>query len=349
MQLLFIDSDAAQLESFAHWMSHYSEGAWEIRTAGSAAQALSVLQEQLVDLIALDIHLPMVDGVQFIRLLSKKFPNLPKVVVTDESNDSFRAACLDEGAELFLEKPREEKGWQALYATLAELIKLKPAQDGFRGILRKVGLHDVLQLECLSGNSSVLELITESDRGVIYIQAGKIIHARSGSLRGVEAFFHLSTLTGGEFIIKPFTPPPQIDIIGYSWEALLLEAAQARDERFKTPPPKPPPPSGPRPPRRPTHPTEDTLRPQVDELLVSSREGEVLYEWNCPNPHGRISLFELLSQKTELAVASLRLGKFERLEAHDGNSRFVARLQPENAMLAVTRLVPSVESTGGKP
>jgi hypothetical protein len=75
----------------------------------------------------------------------------------------------------------------------------------------------------------------------------------------------------------------------------------------------------------------------------------VLYEWNCPNPHGRISLFELLSQKTELAAANLHLGKFDRLEAYDGNSRFVARLQPENAMMAVTRLVPSVESTGGEP
>jgi CheY-like chemotaxis protein len=344
MRVLFVDPDTEHLEASRRWMSLYSTGTWEIHTAASAAQALAVLQEHLINLVALEVHLPMVDGLQFLRLLSKKYPEVVKVVVTGESSDTFRASCLDEGAELFLEKPREEQGWQALYATLVELNKLKPSEDGFRGVLRKVGLHDVLQLECLAGNSSVLELSTDADQGVIYIQGGKIVHARSGTLRGIDAFFHLFTLTGGEFILKPYTTPPQIDIIGHSWETLLLEAARARDERSRAPQSKPALPRPISPIRRIAPPvsTEDH-RPQVSEILICSPEGDVIYEWNCPNPHGRISLFEFLLHNPENASISVGLGKFDRLEAEDGPVRFVARIQPEHAMMVVTRLVPALD------
>jgi len=90
-------------------------------------------------------------------------------------------------------------------------------------------LQDVLQMECLSRNSALLEITTKELRGLIYIYEGQIIHAEAGDRHGAEAFNFLMGLTGGEFAQKPFVNPPE-RTISDSWEFLLMEAARKHDE-----------------------------------------------------------------------------------------------------------------------
>jgi CheY-like chemotaxis protein len=111
--------------------------------SASDVSKASVLQEQRIDLLVFDIHMPVVDGLQFLNLLQRKYPNVLKVVLTGDATEDYRARCLSNGAELFLEKPRDQGGWQSIHATLHELAKFQP-EDGFRGVLRRVGLQDVL-------------------------------------------------------------------------------------------------------------------------------------------------------------------------------------------------------------
>src|SRR5436190_1510826 len=74
-----------------------------------------------------------------------------------DATEEYRARCLSNGAELFLEKPRDQGGWQSIHATLHELAKFQP-EEGFRGVLRRVGLQDVLQMECLARHSVLLRV-----------------------------------------------------------------------------------------------------------------------------------------------------------------------------------------------
>ena len=48
--------------------------------------------------------------------------------------------------------------------------------------MRRVGLQEVLQMECLGRKSSVLEIFTGKVRGRIFICDGAIVHAESGAL-----------------------------------------------------------------------------------------------------------------------------------------------------------------------
>ena len=356
-QVLFVDDDQTLLDTVQGLMSIYAGDKWQIFTASDVAPALGILQLQQIDLLVLDIHMPVVDGVQFLKLLQRKYPSVFKVVLTGDSTGAYRTACLNNGAELFLEKPRDANGWQAIYATLQELVKLKPEETGFRGVLRKVSLQDVVQLECLAGNSSILELVAGTQRGLIYIKEGKIVHAESGGRNGVEAFFHLYTLAGGEFHLNAYAEPPQIDIVGYSWEGLMMEAAQLRDEA-------PAPvdeakneadgildldlgePIALRTVGAEVADAEDdaSLRPQVNEMLVSSLQGDVLYDWKCTNPNSRISVLDFVIQKSALMARDLPLGDFDRLEALGPNARVVAQLQPSHALFVVTSLVPAIQT-----
>src|SRR5207247_4850135 len=116
----------------------------------------------------------------------RQYRNLLKVVLTGDATENYRASCLSSGAELFLEKPRDSGGWHSVYATLHELTRFQP-EEGFRGVLRRVGLQDVLQMECLARSSSLLKINTGSIEGLVYVKDGQIVHAQAGARAGEEA------------------------------------------------------------------------------------------------------------------------------------------------------------------
>jgi CheY-like chemotaxis protein len=358
-KVLFVDDDEQLLSAIRQLMGAYAGDAWEIYTAQDTARGLALMREQKIDLLVLDVHMPVVDGLQFLKLLHRKFPNLLKVVLTGDATGAYRAGCLSNGAELFLEKPRAQDGWQSVFATLHELTKFQPEEEGFRGVLRRVGLQDVLQMECLARNSSLLEVSTTGESvGKIYILDGQIIHTQVGDQTGEEAFYQLLSLAGGEFNLKPFAEPPQ-RTISDSWEFLLMESARKRDEfgqeeatRASVEASK----AGVAPgftvdgleselaaapevetlvaPEADHVPAvaEPSLRPQIEEMLICSAHGDVLYEWQSHNTNARISFLEFLSQKSRQLGQGLPLGQFDRLEVEGGNARILTQVQVDRAI-----------------
>src|SRR5207244_2939216 len=162
--VLFVDDDPGFLDAIQNLMRAYSEGQWEVLVAPDAAGALALIREQKIDLLVIDVHMPVMDGLQFLALLHRKYPQILKVALTGDATEPYRAACLSNGAELFLEKPATREGWLSIYSALNELVRLQP-EEGFRGVLRRVGLQDVLQMECLARSSSVLEVSTAHSAG----------------------------------------------------------------------------------------------------------------------------------------------------------------------------------------
>src|SRR5882724_2400652 len=205
--VLFVDDDAGFLEMVRNLMVSYSEGKWDVLVATDAARGLTLMRERKIDLLVIDVHMPVMDGLQFLGLLHRRYPNISKAVLTGDASDPYRAACLSNGAELFLHKPTSPEGWQSLFVALNELVKFQP-EEGVRGVLRRVGLQDVLQMECLARSSSVLEITTSNVSGSIFIQVGQIVHAQAGDLAGDDAFNRLMSLSGGQFNLMPLVEPP---------------------------------------------------------------------------------------------------------------------------------------------
>jgi CheY-like chemotaxis protein len=236
-RVLFVDDNQQFLDMVQEIMSRIAGPVWEIHVAQNVGQAMNVIAEKHIELVVLDVHMPVVDGMQFLSLLNRKHPNLLKAVLTADTSDMHRTVCMSRGAELFLAKPHAETEWEKIFASLNQIGRFQP-QEGFRGVLRRVGLQDVLQMECLSRNSALLEITTKELRGLIYIFEGQIVHAEAGDRRGPEAFNFLMGLNGGEFAQKPFVTPPRRTITD-SWEFLLMEAARKRDEAHGQDPPAP--------------------------------------------------------------------------------------------------------------
>ena len=231
-QVLFVDDDLAFLEAITELYAMLGDKTWEIHRASTADQALATLQHNAIDLVVLDIGMPVLDGVQLLNLIHRRYPDVKKAILTGSASATDRAACLANGAELFIQKPLSTDGMKAVFTTLNELITWAQ-RKGFSGMLRQVGLQDVIQIECLGRNSSILEVRNQRMQGQIYIEDGVIIHAAVGTLVGEKAFYRLLSLTGGEFHLQPFKPPPGRTVHG-QWEFLLMEAARIHDEEATT-------------------------------------------------------------------------------------------------------------------
>jgi CheY-like chemotaxis protein len=290
--------------------------------------------------------MPVVDGLQFVSLLQRKHPDLLTVVLTGHVTEEHRALCLNRGAELYLQKPQSAEEWGILFNSLNELVSFKP-QQGFRGVLRRVGLQDVLQMECLSRNSVVLEISTKEARGHIYIFEGQIVHTEVGDRTGEDAFNYLMSLSGGDFKQSPYIEPSQRSITG-SWEFLLMEAARHRDE---TAPEEPSqltgmPAAGDATAhtlffKRATEPSpKPATRPEVAEFVILSSQGDLLYEWQCADVPGRISFLEFISKRARQLSQGLSLGNFEGFEIQGNRCRVVTQIENDHAVLVRTNLAP---------
>jgi CheY-like chemotaxis protein len=324
-QILFVDDEANFLETIRALFTGWSKNAWNIECATSADQALEMLKTQRFDLIVVDVTMPVLDGEQLLRILTRRYPDLKKAVITGYATEEKRAACLANGAELFIEKPRSSEGLKSVFVMLDELVSWKQ-QAGFQGMLRRVGLQDVIQMECLGRNSSVLEVQDRLAIGRIYIEDGRIIHAVMGAVTGEPAFQKILSLTGGAFQLQPFEAPPTRTIEG-QWEFLLMEAARVRDENAglasetgstkELPPALKPSPAA----------IETSVR--VAETLICSGQGAPLYQWQCPDVPARVALLQIIARQAAGVAQSLSLGKFDRLEIQLPAGRAVAQVNPD--------------------
>ena len=350
-KLLFVDDDVGFLETISQVFQVWSGGDLEVVCASSPGKAIQSLQTQPFDLIVLDVQMPVVDGVQFLQLLQRKLPDLQKVALTGYPDDSTRASCLNAGASMFLGKPRTAQELESVYHALHALVMIEP-QEGFRGTLNRVGLHDVLQMEAASGKSSVLEIRAGKRSGRIFICHGAVIHAAVDDLKGPEAFYKLMTMPGGDFRFLPFQTPPETSI-HTSLTGLLLEAAHRQDQTVAAPTTASPaallvpaPEEAPRPEPRaiPAVPSAPAVADPVlgaraamlpSEVVVCDAAAEITFAWQAADADLRGALLEFVRMKgAALTRAVAALGALKRVEIQGMERHAIVLLERERSLFA---------------
>ena len=318
-QVLLLDDDRELLDALRDLFDALSGGAWKIHTASSPAAATEILKAGEIKLLVVDVNMPVLDGIQFTGLLRRHYPALKIAVMTSDVTEEKRAAALAAGAELFIEKTHSPEGMKAVFTMLGELLNWSP-RDGFQGMLRSVSLEDVIQMECVGRNSSVIEICNEEILGRIHIEDGQIIHAAGGELMGERALQKLLSLPGGSFELVPFEVPPQRTLSG-PWKLLLAEAtrqieiaapkmeASAADAAARAP--------------------LTEAAPLVRETLIGTDTGAPLYDDGCDQAQARMQWLMAVAQQAALFNATVSLGHFDRLEIQFSGGRAVAQARED--------------------
>ena len=103
----------------------------DIEVVGSAAngeQALAAVAREHPDAILLDLHMPVLDGIETTRRLTEQHPDVAVVVLTTFADDSSILSALQAGARSYLTKDADRgEIAQALRSAAAGLAVLDPA------------------------------------------------------------------------------------------------------------------------------------------------------------------------------------------------------------------------------
>jgi DNA-binding NarL/FixJ family response regulator len=102
----------------------------DIEVVGSAAngqEAIDLVREHHPDAILLDLHMPVLDGIQTTRVLTSEHPDVAIVVLTTHADDASVLAALGAGARSYLTKDADRADIaQALHSAATGLAVLDP-------------------------------------------------------------------------------------------------------------------------------------------------------------------------------------------------------------------------------
>src|SRR5437879_3493116 len=100
------------------------------------------------------------------------------------------------------------------------------------GELSDLSLAELIEFFCNQRKSGRLKLIYSIGPGYFYLQAGSVVHARIGSLRGIEAVYYALTLPNASFTFSPAFEAPE-HTINQPWTSVVLEGLRRMDEGVK--------------------------------------------------------------------------------------------------------------------
>lgn len=79
MKILVVDDEKNILKLYK---SELEDEGYNVITASSGREALEVFERESPDLVTLDILMPDIDGIQVLRQMKEKRPNVPVIMLT---------------------------------------------------------------------------------------------------------------------------------------------------------------------------------------------------------------------------------------------------------------------------
>ena len=110
--------------------------------AADGQQALDLVAEHHPDVILLDLHMPVIDGIQATRRLSAEHPEVAIVILTTYADDTSVLSALRAGARSYLTKDADRADIaRALHSAARGLSVLDPRRPGHPGRRRRHRRH----------------------------------------------------------------------------------------------------------------------------------------------------------------------------------------------------------------
>ncbi len=187
------------------------------------------LDASVYDLVILDLKLPGFDGSQLLLMLKNRAPKAKMIALGDANHEVERFQAVQNGADGFFMRPETPEDFQFAAGQVYQLLNPGPVGDS--GLSAKAGrgpsgeevrLLDLASVECLSGNSTLLHVTSESNSGDIFVYNGDLYHAQCPNLTGVEAMKEMLNWSPSELEVSTHKltniPPRTIDV---PWQEIL--------------------------------------------------------------------------------------------------------------------------------
>lgn len=100
--ILVVDDDALMRRSLA---ASLGQSGYSVETAATGENAVQIVERKSPDLVLLDVGLPGMDGIETLRIMRQKRPNLLVILVTGRRRELDEIVGLEMGADDYITKP----------------------------------------------------------------------------------------------------------------------------------------------------------------------------------------------------------------------------------------------------
>jgi DNA-binding response OmpR family regulator len=100
--ILVVDDNRGVLELLILLLSKHG---LSVISASSGNECLDIVKSRAIDLVILDVMMPVMDGLQVCQELKKIAPSIPIILLTARDDMVTRAAAMDLGVSEFVAKP----------------------------------------------------------------------------------------------------------------------------------------------------------------------------------------------------------------------------------------------------
>ena len=104
IKVMVVEDDKDFLYTIGYWLK--SKG-YNVVTAGNGLEAIEVIKKEPVDIVFLDLHMPVMDGVEALKNIRKINKNLPVVIITAFATDERVSEAEQYGISGFFSKDKD--------------------------------------------------------------------------------------------------------------------------------------------------------------------------------------------------------------------------------------------------
>jgi DNA-binding response OmpR family regulator len=194
-----------------------------VKGVASATEAVHLLWAEEYDIVVSDQKMPDSDGFELLQWMRTYRPSTRMIMIGMPGSSVTRNQALENGVVSYLEKPLD------LHTLKVELRRLLQ-QTGFSASLDSFDLLDVIQIVNMSRKTIAMVVSAGlEEQGLLGFQAGELVWAEYGVLRGEEAFFALAAHKNGTITHQPWTVQVRPNV-SQPLSRLIFQALQYRSK-----------------------------------------------------------------------------------------------------------------------
>ena len=218
--VLIVDGDREHLAAIRKGLKELHH--FELLTAINGKTAIETLQQARVSVVAVNMLLPDMDGIDLVAYLTRNHAATPCIIMT-EPDKPFPVFPAGTGSEVILSYIEKPFAFGTLASMILSALNLKDEGLAIKGI----ALKHLLPLAALCGKTCRMEVNSgKQKKGFLYFRNGVLLDALYNNQSGKEAARQMSTW---DQIMIAVSPLPEkrnipriteqlIDISGAKWK-----------------------------------------------------------------------------------------------------------------------------------
>lgn len=175
-QILLVDDDPGTRFGFSRYLTRVG---YEVQEASSLAEAQEAVSGQGFDALLLDHLLPDGNGLDWIPVLRKNFPDLPIIIITGAGDLPMAVEAMRRGADNFLTKPVDMAGLEVFLEKILELGTIRRRQSTEQRLAKKEAFY--------FGESPAIQKARELAAMAAETESAVLLQGESGTGKGMLA------------------------------------------------------------------------------------------------------------------------------------------------------------------